>query len=178
MFSSAYYDKLDGLQDREKYRIRFYNFNKDYIALEKKVKNDELSYKKTAVINEKLCEDIINKNVFGLLDMNNQLLREFYTEVRLRNMQPRILVDYYRTAFEFPAGDTRITIDENLKTALWNTSLFDEYIPLIPALNNGEAILEVKYNKVIPLHVIKILDCIDKERCAISKYALCSRYLH
>ena len=37
-FSVSYYEKLNGLKNRAKYRIRFYNESLDFIRLEKKEK--------------------------------------------------------------------------------------------------------------------------------------------
>lgn len=37
--NSAYYEKLNGVEKREKYRIRIYNFKKDIIKLERNVQN-------------------------------------------------------------------------------------------------------------------------------------------
>ena len=39
--STAYYEKIDGLEEREKYRIRYYNFDRTYIMLELKGKKKQ-----------------------------------------------------------------------------------------------------------------------------------------
>ena len=44
--NSAYYDKVDGVNYRAKYRIRFYNYDPSILKLEKKEKNGERDVKK------------------------------------------------------------------------------------------------------------------------------------
>ena len=44
--NTAYYEKIDGLEEREKYRIRFYNHDRSYIILELKGKKNNLTYKR------------------------------------------------------------------------------------------------------------------------------------
>ena len=50
--NTAYYEKIDGLEEREKYRIRFYNFDHSYIMLELKGKKNNLTYKRQNKITE------------------------------------------------------------------------------------------------------------------------------
>ena len=48
--NSAYYDKVDGVNYRAKYRIRFYNYDPSILKLEKKEKNGNLTRKTAQTI--------------------------------------------------------------------------------------------------------------------------------
>ncbi|MBR0386063.1 MAG: VTC domain-containing protein, partial [Erysipelotrichaceae bacterium] len=48
--SSAYFEKLNGEEFRKKYRMRFYNGDDSYIAMECKYKHENMTYKRSAAI--------------------------------------------------------------------------------------------------------------------------------
>lgn len=50
LYNTAYYEKIDGIMERAKYRIRIYNLDKSLILLELKGKDNELTYKKRDII--------------------------------------------------------------------------------------------------------------------------------
>jgi hypothetical protein len=56
--------------------------------------------------------------------------------------------------------------------------IFDPSLPTIPPLDNGETILEVKYNQVLPPYIRDILNtyCPNALNSAVSKYVLCRRF--
>lgn len=176
VFSSAFYSKLAGIDEREKFRIRFYNFDKSHIALEKKIKKESLVSKQTVLINEDMCLKLQKGEIGGIYPNQNPLMREFYAKMRTKKLAPSVLVDYTRTAFVHEAENTRITIDENLKTALAQTELFNEKIPMISVLPEF-AVLEIKYDKLIPSYILGILGSIKSQRESISKFALCKDFI-
>ena len=56
VFNNALYDKLNGVQNRDKYRIRIYNFSDKVIKLECKTKVGTLISKRSLTIPKLLCE--------------------------------------------------------------------------------------------------------------------------
>ena len=54
---------INGISERFKYRIRFYNFNLDYIVLEKKYKINNMTKKDSCILTKEQVEDIINNNI-------------------------------------------------------------------------------------------------------------------
>ena len=73
----------------------------------------------------------------------------------------------------YPTGNVRVTIDTELRTAPFQTDLFDGRTLAVPVLDEGEAVLEVKYDAFLPAPVRALLEGVPKQRCAVSKYTKC-----
>ena len=175
-FDSAYYDKIDGVTNRDKYRIRIYNLSDKVIFLERKRKRGELIQKSSCRISRALAEELMDGNAGALADANEPLLRDMYIEMRTKLMRPKVLVDYTREAFTFPAEDIRITFDKQLATCPGSIDLFSKKLLTVSPIDDGREILEVKYNTYLPAFICELLSNTPTEQCAISKYVLCRRF--
>ena len=173
---AAYYDKINGVRDRDKYRIRIYRHSDAEIFLERKRKIGDLIQKSSAQISRKLCEQIISGDPRGLQTSSNPLLRDVYVQMRTKLMRPAVIVDYEREAYLHPAENVRITFDLKLRTGLHSRNLFDAGIPTVCPLEPGVEILEVKFDNCLPDYIRALLDGIQADRSAVSKYVLCRRY--
>ena len=71
------------------------------------------------------------------------------------------------------SGNTRITLDENLRTRPYCSDLFSDSQGMIPVLEPGDVILEVKFDDFLPGYLSEILSDIPKIPMAISKFAMC-----
>ena len=60
VFNTALFDKLNGVQNRDKYRIRIYNFSDKIIKLECKTKVGSLISKRSISIPKLLCEQLMD----------------------------------------------------------------------------------------------------------------------
>lgn len=178
VFDDALMDKLNGVEHRDKYRIRIYNFSDEQIKLECKTKVGSLISKRSVSIPRELCEQIIAKDPTGLERTRSGLLADVYREMTVHLLHPVVLVDYVREAWLHPAEEVRITFDKQLRTGLYSTDLFNPQVPTIPPFDNGEMILEVKYNRVLPPYIRNIICmcCPGAVQSAISKYTWCRRF--
>ena len=174
-FDSAYYDKLDGVMTRDKYRLRIYNHSDEVIFLERKRKLGELIAKDSVHITRRLAEQILSGNPNRLELSKAPLLHDLFLEMRTNLLRPVVRVDYYREAFTFPVSHTRVTFDKRLSTGPFPAGLFD-LSPGIMALDDEREILEVKYDQILPDVVRLLLAGVPAERSAISKYVLCRRF--
>lgn len=52
LYDKALREKIDGIKTREKFRIRIYNNNDDYVKLEKKSKINRLCHKQSAILSK------------------------------------------------------------------------------------------------------------------------------
>ena len=95
------------------------------------------------------------------------------TADKVAAVEPAVLVDYVRYPFVYPTGNVRVTIDTELRTAPFKTNLFDDRALTVPVLDEGEAVLEVKYDAFLPAPVRALLEGVTKQRCAVSKYTKC-----
>lgn len=84
-----------------------------------------------------------------------------------------VLVDYDRTAFVCTSGNTRITLDENLRTAPFCRDIFGPIHAMIPVMEPNEVILEVKFDDFLPGYLSDVIADIPKIPMAISKFATC-----
>lgn len=170
--SSSYYEKMDGVLYRKKYRIRMYNDVDTFIRLEKKMKHNNYTAKEQMLISK----DIYSKILYGKIDeIENPdgLLLEFITNYKNKGLVPSVIVEYHRTAFTYPISDVRITFDSNIQSSLYNYDLFNTSYPRYIVDEPGKQVLEVKFNEILPLHIANILNDIPACREAVSKFAIC-----
>ena len=83
------------------------------------------------------------------------------------------MVDYDRTPFVCNAGQTRITLDENIRTRPYDADLLASRQAMVPVLDEGQVVLEVKFNDFLPGYLAAALEDIPKVNLAASKYVLC-----
>ena len=131
VWNSALFDKLAGVQNRDKYRIRIYNYSDKVIKMECKTKFGTLISKRSISIPRDLCEQLIAGDPTGLETTRSGLLNDVYREMTVNLLRPVVLVDYVREAYLHPAEEVRITFDKQLRTGMRSIELFDPYVPTI-----------------------------------------------
>lgn len=170
-------EKLSGVESRNKYRIRIYNMRDDNIKLERKHKQSSYIAKASLNITRAECEAIIAGNITVLLKRKEKLAKELYSEFRLLNLRPRVIVDYWREPYIFKVENVRVTFDMDIRTAYRATALFDGRLPTYPAQTDYGIVMEVKFNKYLPTYIHSLIQPITNgQRDAISKYCLARRY--
>ena len=171
-YDKALNEKIMGVSNREKFRIRFYNNDTSFIRLEKKMKHNNMTAKEQMLISK----DIYSKILEGRLDEiegATGLLEEFIAASKNKGLIPSIIVEYHRIAFTYPTCDVRITFDSNITSGLYDYDLFNKEGVRYPVIEKGKQVLEVKYNEALPLHIANILNDIPHSREAVSKFAIC-----
>ncbi len=169
-------EKIAGVGNRKKYRMRIYNFSDKVIKLECKSKYGDLISKQSVSIPRDLAEQLIAGDPEGLQRMRHPLLHDVYREMKTRLLRPSVIVDYVREAYIHPAEDVRITFDKQLRTGLYSHDIFNPSIPTYPVFDDPVEILEVKFNEFLPTYIQAILSGVTAQRSAISKYTWCRRY--
>ena len=170
--SSSYYEKMDGVLYRKKYRIRMYDDVDTFIRLEKKMKHNNYTAKEQMLISKDIYSKILNGKV-DEIDNPEGLLLEFIINYKNKGLVPSVIVEYHRTAFTYPISDVRITFDSNIQSSLYNYDLFNTSYPRYIVDEPGKQVLEVKFNEILPLHIANILNDIPACREAVSKFAIC-----
>ncbi len=173
---SGLLDKVEGIQDREKFRLRFYDLDDSFIRLEAKQKKNSLTKKLSASLTRAQADRLLAGDIWFLYEAGESqpLLRNFYYKARTRLLRPAVMVDYYREAYTFL--DVRITFDMNLATGNYRTDLFSPDIRTIPVFPADRMILEVKFDDDLPYSLRQLLRPVPATRCAISKYELCRQF--
>ena len=169
-------EKIAGVGNRKKYRIRIYNFSDKVIKLECKSKYGDLISKQSVSIPRELAEQLIAGDPDGLQRMRHPLFHDVYREMRTRLLRPAVIVDYVREAYIHQAEEVRITFDKQVRTGLYSVDMFNPQIPTYPVFDDPVEILEVKFDEFLPGYLQSILSGVTAQRSAISKYTWCRRY--
>lgn len=168
-------EKLDGVSDREKFRIRYYNDDTDYIRLEKKSKIHGLCSKQAAPLTKEETIRICNGDIEFMLFSGSPLLQELYAKMRYQLLRPKVIVDYEREPYVYGPGNVRVTFDSNIRTGLYHNRLFEGPFYTAPA-ESGCMILEVKYDAFLPEIIEKAVRVPNRQAASFSKYAACRIY--
>lgn len=175
IYDVALREKIDGVNEREKFRIRSYNGQNDFIRLEKKSKINGLCNKVSAKISKEDVAKIISGDIDFMEKSEVPLIKELYIKMKTKGLVPKTLVDYTREAFTYPAGNVRITLDYNIRTGLSSTDFLDPDCVTIPA-GDKVIILEVKWDEFLPDFVRDSVQMTGRRHSAFSKYAVCRIY--
>ena len=173
---SALRQNLSGVSPRSKLRIRIYDEDMGFIQLEQKIKDHDLTLKKSCSLTPEECRSLLEGRPVRACGRDRPLLSFLQAEMLLRRFSPRILVEYERTAYTCMEGNVRITFDRNLASSGHVRRLSDPALPKRPVMHPGQHIMEVKYDEFLPSHIRKALDTGKLERTVFSKYVLCRRY--
>ena len=179
----AYHQKLAGEAQRHKLRVRVYGQDPNqatFIRMEVKSRYLNFIYK--------IAKDVPRETYAGverafaqrllpdakLLD-DGTLPKEFFRLQRLYNMEPRIIVEYRRQAFErMEVSRTRINVDDELR-ATRTLKLLEPLEGARPVMRSGHAILEIKMDGVMPGWVHMLISKYDLQDQALSKYCYAVR---
>lgn len=175
LHDSALREKIDGVNYREKFRIRSYDGDTSFIRLEKKSKINGLCNKVSAKITAEEVEKIIALDIDFMQYSDNQLIKELYFKMKNQGLAPKTIVDYTREAFTYPAGNVRITLDYDIRTGLSSTDFLDNNCVTIPA-GDKVIILEVKWDEFLPDFVRDSIQMTGRKSSSFSKYAACRIY--
>lgn len=172
---TALYEKLSGVDRREKFRIRYYNRDPSYMVLEKKSKRNGLSNKQSAPMSAAEASALLNGGNAWMAESGHLLIREFYMKLMARKLSPKTVVDYTREPFVFPAGNVRITLDRDIRTGAYQTDFLRPDLMTLP-ISTGDVVLEVKYDAFLPGLVRDLIQGCGLRETAMSKYAHCRIY--
>ena len=170
-------EKVDGVQVREKFRIRYYNDDFSFITLEKKIKHNNLGMKIDAPLTQEEYLRILREPGSWMLDHPEPLLRELYCKMKIQQLKPRVLVSYVREPYIYDAGNVRVTFDSQIRTSLFQNSFEESGLWDISATDAPEdTILEVKFDAFLPDIIACLLQSENIRQQAFSKYGSCRRF--
>jgi len=175
--SSIYFDdyqmtsvkqKEDGVKERYKYRIRYYQDNRSHLQLEKKLKDGLTSYKQKLSMNEEDFNQTMEGNYEFFRQSVDPLAKDFYLQLTSKLLKPVLEVVYEREAYLIPFNEVRITFDKNLRYRVLTTNSTRSITDYV--------VLEIKYNHFFPHHLKQLFEVDSPNKLSISKYVLC--YYH
>lgn len=175
-FDSGNYDalseKTEGVLNRRKYRLRFYNGDSQSCSLECKAKASTRIEKTAVPVTQKEVECLLKAE--GNLEacQPESLLGELQILIRNKDFKPVVVVDYLREAYVHPLSNLRITFDKEVAAGTVKDCLTKQRC-ISNVLPEGQMVLEVKYDRYIPEHISHVLSSIRPVQTAVSKYVMC-----
>lgn len=178
--TNSYFEKIEGLRDRKKFRIRGYGSdqNNSKVVLEIKKKEEDRVTKNRAFMHFSKVQDLLkNGNLSNAFDNTEKLNQEnasrFMFNIKRYNLTPKTLIVYQREAYhgKFDSG-VRVTFDKNIKHKENPKvdGLFSDFG--LRKMWRGNFILEVKYFDVeMPSWAKSIVQELGLQNDALSKYA-------
>lgn len=172
----CYYENESGIGERDKYRIRIYNGDISRITLEKKSKERGMTLKKSAGISKEQCRQLMNGQVPSIAEDMAENLKLLLSEMYLKNMRPKVIVEYVRYPFIEKNGNVRITFDEAVSSSNELDRFLEQDLVFRPIMEQGRGILEVKWNAYLPDYIKNSMQLDTLLWSSFSKYYLCRRY--
>jgi len=177
-----YYEKVEGIKNRKKIRLRGYEReNAENIVFFEIKRKYDIPIKKFRAPAKFIdaMEIFKSGNVNGHIISNkffpkgNENSLRFFYQMFSKNMRPVVLIVYEREAYQSKYDESvRITFDKNLRSKAYPRieDLYenDKLCSVIP----GEFILEIKFNDHFPVWIKPMIGKFSLQRQSASKYVL------
>ena len=167
----AYFEKISGDCNRVKFRIRTYIEtieSNPTIRVELKVRKGVMMEKYGYFVAASQYQEFMNEWHWSM--ENIPVLDEFERNLHLKQLQPKILVEYFREGFQSRSReDIRITLDHKVRSA-FSTSLFPKK-SFFRLHHPHVIILEIKHYEKQPDWLRNIVQQHSLKVVANSKYA-------
>ena len=175
MADKALREKLNGISNREKFRIRYYNGDTSVIRLEKKSKIGGLGNKQSANLTAEEAQWIVDGKLDWMLHSERPLVQELYVKMTTQGLRPKTIVDYVREPFIYGPGNVRVTLDYDIRTGLSCVDFLNPECATV-AVPGDPIILEVKWDEFLPEIIRDAVQLNNRHVGAYSKYAACRMY--
>lgn len=162
-------EKIDGVNKREKFRIRYYGTDTSFIKLEKKSKINGLCNKISCPITAEECKKIIEGDFEFLLGSEFELMRELYAKMKYQLLRPKCVVAYTRECFVYPPGNVRVTLDMDICGSNNVKEFLNPDLSFLQTYRNS--VLEVKWDEYLPQIIRDCVQVKSRRSAAFSKYA-------
>ena len=178
-----YFEKVEGIKHRKKFRLRGYNTIDDgthtvFFEIKRKYENPIKKNRAPSTFNEAM-EIFKGKNIESVISNSAKFpeavddAKRFFFHYHQRQLRPVILVIYEREAFLGACDETiRVTFDKNLRGVAFPS--VDELYSEDRARSSikDHFILEVKYNDYYPSWMKPIIGIMGLRRQSASKYVM------
>ena len=140
-------EKLAGVINRKKVRLRIYDKDASLCKLVIKQKTDDRQQKLSLIISASDAAEISHGNIKVLkkyFDTSATSLKA-YGIMAQGLYRPVAQIAYDRLAYKYSMYDTRITLDMNVRSSESNLDIFSPDVRYVPIMRE-DAVLEVKYS--------------------------------
>ncbi|MDO4284736.1 MAG: polyphosphate polymerase domain-containing protein [Eubacteriales bacterium] len=173
-------ENIDGVEPREKFRIRLYNGDASRLRLELKRKEHGMTQKLSCSLSRKACSRLLAGEAPPPAAVPGSVYLRFFTLWQSALLRPRIIVEYDRTPLLYQNGNVRVTLDTDIRSSYDLGEFLSPQSagPLAcrPVMPPGIHLLEVKYDAFLPDFIYRAVQALRPHRVTYSKYVLCRRY--
>jgi hypothetical protein len=164
-YDSRVFEKADGLEYHQKFRLRTYG--NGATRLEYKTKIGSMTSKQDVWVDQELQHAILSADYDVLYRyLHEPLIEHLVVGMKLDDLKPAIIVDYDREAYVHKEGDVRITFDKNLTARRYDqVEAFDRRL-----FEPKFMMLEVKYTGLLPDFIRTLVFHKNHQPVAYSKY--------
>ncbi len=167
-----YHEKMAGVKNRRKIRLRVYDPKGSFAFLEIKQKEGQYQLKRSLKISKEDALELINKNYNVLLKYDENFAKECFSILTNDCYVPKAVVEYKRKAFIAKENSIRLTFDSEIVANENNYNIFDENLLLYPVFPQENVVFEVKYNGFLLSYIKDLIEVINRSELSISKYCL------
>ena len=171
-----FYDVDDGVDLKNKYRIRTYDNNSKLIRLECKHKKGFLNAKQSCRLNKEDVELMLEGGYLRDIALQNEVLQELTYKIMAEKMRPVVIVSYDRIPFVLKGSDVRVTLDMNIVSSTDCKNFFGTFNKRRAILPIGMHLLEVKFDEKLPQYIYDCFSDLNLQQISFSKYYLCRKY--
>ena len=164
-------EKVNGVNNREKFRIRMYDNDTSFIRLEKKTKINGFCNKIDAPVTQEQCERLMSGDTLWMKESEHALLIELYAKMKYEQLRPKTIVDYVREPFIYRPGNVRVTLDSQIMTGVHVKDMFNPTLPMVRTHGTNIIIMEIKYDHFLPDIIQNLVRIQNRKTTAFSKYA-------
>lgn len=167
-----YHEKVDGIEQRRKIRLRIYNPSQDFAHLEMKQKSGPYQLKRSLRLSRTDAERLAQGDYAPLLQYAEPFAAECYERLLCRCYRPKAVVEYRRTAYIARENHIRLTLDSGIRASESDFRLFAPRPSYTPVLHPFGLVLEVKYNGFLLSYIKDLLNKVHRQELSVSKYCL------
>ena len=172
----CFYENENGVDPREKFRIRIYNADTSRITLECKRKERGKTLKTSCPLTLEQTRLLMEGIPLGDIAHQPPLLQKLTARMLTARMRPVVIVEYDRVPYVCRLGNVRLTLDTNISSCADVGRFLEADIPRRPVMPMGQQLLEVKYDAFLPDFLYRSLALENLSQTAFSKYYLCRKY--
>lgn len=172
LFDDDYYEKMDGLEERHKLRLRIYDPDDQKVKLELKQKCGIYQQKQSLLLEKDVAENLIQGDLSPLERMDMPLAQQLRNMMVLKVYRPKCIVEYRRLAYVHPNNNIRITFDSQLRGSTSEYGFFSKELRCTPIQSPGNCIMEVKYDNFMLSYIKDVISKCTAAQSSASKYCM------
>lgn len=169
---SCLHETQGGCNRRLKYRIRLYDHSLNRIQLEVKEKRGSRVLKRVRPITEQEMHLLMRGQCIAVSASTEDPACLFNLAIRTKVLRPKVIVAYERKAYVYTPGNVRITFDRNIRAGRRIEEFGLERVSY-DTLHGLNAVLEIKYDELLPEFIRQLLEQDSLRQTSCSKYRLC-----